>query len=374
MTRNTNAIARLFGIDWPIVLGPFGGMSSVALAGRVSDLGGLGSFGLYGYGADRIHESIAALRAKTDKPFAVNLWVPTGDEVGPAQVDLEDYTSTLAPMFDEVDRPLPTLPSAFLPEFDEQIAAVLEERPAAVSFVYGVPPADVVEAAHAEGIRVVGTATTVDEARALAAGGVDTVVANGAEAGGHRVSFLRPPEQSLVGSFSLIPQVADAVEVPVIAAGGVADGRGVRAAFALGASAVQVGTAFLRTRESAANPGYRQAIADADPDATVLTRAMSGRLARGIPNRAMRDIEASGRIAPFPAQNWLTGQFRAPAGRDDRAELQSLWAGQSASLTRYDDADDVFGALSAHVPSDDRPPGRPSGSGRRALPRPTRRA
>lgn len=350
-----NELTRLFGIEWPMVLGPFGGMSSVELTARVSTRGGLGSYGLYGYTPDRIHETAAALRAGTDRPFALNLWLPTGDEVAPGQVDLAEYTEALAPMFDEVGVPLPDPPATFLPEFGDQFEAVLAERPAVVSFVYGVPPAEVVDAAHGAGIRVVGTATTVAEARALDAGGVDAIVANGAEAGGHRVSFLRPAEQSLIGNFALVPQVVDAVSVPVVAAGGVGDPRAVRAAFALGAAGVQVGTAFLRTRQSAANPGYREAITSAAPEATVLTRAMSGRLARGLPNRATRAVEASGRIAPFPAQNWLTGRFRSAAARADQAQLQSLWAGQSASLTRGDDADEVFSRLATGVPTEHGP-------------------
>jgi nitronate monooxygenase len=165
------------------------------------------------------------------------------------------------------------------------------------------------------------------------------------------VSFLEPAEKSLVGTFSLIPQVVDAVDVPVIAAGGIADRRGVAAAFALGASGVQVGTAFLRTRESAASEAHRRAIAEANDTDTVLTRAMSGRLARGIPNRAMRAIETSGLIAPFPAQNWLTGVFRAEAGRRGHGELQSLWAGQSAGLSTRETAAEVFLELQAGIPA-----------------------
>src|SRR5690606_38191965 len=152
--------------------------------------------------------------------------------------------------------------------------------------------AEVVDEAHRRGVRVVGTATTAAEAIALAAGGVDAIVASGAEAAGHRVSFLRAPEASLVGSFSLIPQVVDAVDVPVIAAGGIADARGVAAAFALGASGVQVGTAFLHTRQSAATDGHRAAIRSTRAEESVLTTAMSGRLARGAANQAVRTLEA----------------------------------------------------------------------------------
>lgn len=153
-----------------------------------------------------------------------------------------------------------------------------------------------------------------------------------------------------MGTFALVPQVADAVQVPVLAAGGIADRRGVAAAFALGASGVQVGTAFLRTDQSAASDAYRRMIMQASAHATVLTRAMSGRLARGIPNRAVRTIEAGGAVAPFPVQNWLTGRFRAEAGRRGLAELQSLWAGQAAALARWADADAVFDELAAGLP------------------------
>lgn len=348
----TGDIRDLLAIDAPVVLGPFGGMSSVELTSQVSELGGLGSFGLYGYGADRIHHTATELRARTNRPFALNLWIPTGEEVRPDDVELGHYTDAMAPLFAEVDAPVPHAPRAFLPDFGEQFDAVLAQRPEVISFVYGVPSAEVVDAAHTADIRLLGTATTVAEARALQAAGIDAIVATGLEAGGHRVSFLRPAEQSLIGGLALIPQIVDAVTVPVVAAGGIADRRGVAAAFALGASAVQVGTAFLRTHQSAANDAYRHAITATAAESTVLTRAMSGRLARGIPNRAMRVLETSGRIAPFPAQNWLTGQFRAAAARQDIAELQSLWAGQAAPLATKSEAAEVFTELMAGVPDD----------------------
>ena len=332
------------------MLGPFGGLSSIQLTAAVSELGGLGSYGLYGYSAQRIHETIAQLRAATARPFAVNLWLPTGDEVMPGQFDLAPSVAALAPLFAAAGVEPPSAPTAYLPPIAEQLEAVLEAAPAVLSVVFGVPDEQLVEAARERGIRIVGTATSVAEARALDAAGVDAIVATGAEAAGHRVSFLRRAEDSLVGTFALVPQVVDAVSVPVIAAGGIADRRGVAAAFALGASGVQVGTAFLRTRQSAATEAHRAAIAAAADTDTVLTRAMSGRLARGIPNRAMRTIETSGIIAPFPAQNWLTGVFRAEAGRRGDGDLLSLWAGQSAALAVHDDADDVLRELQAGVP------------------------
>lgn len=338
------------GVDVPIVLGPFGGASSVELTALVSENGGLGSYGLYGYSAERIAETVARLRGATTRAFAVNLWLPTGDEVTPDDVDLQPFLDALTPLYDELGVGEPSPPAAFLPAFDAQLDAVLDAGPAVVSFVYGVPAPSVIDRAHRRGIRVLATATTVAEARALDDAGVDAIVASGMEAAGHRVSFLAPAEQSLVGVLALVPQVVDAVRVPVIAAGGIADRRGVAAAFALGASGVQVGTAFLRTRQSAVPESHRTAIAAASDTGTVLTRAMSGRLARGIPNRAMREIETTGVVAPFPAQNWLTGVFRRAAAEQDRGELLSLWAGQASALATREDAAEVFAELRRGVP------------------------
>lgn len=354
MTDRSTDLASMLGISHPIVLGPFGGLSSVELTAAVSELGGLGSFGLYGYDAGRIAEAVAAIRTATSRPFNLNVWLPLTDAptdvpLGPG--DYEASVDALRPFFDEVGLPAPTQPPAhYLPTFDEQWDAVLEARPSVASFVFGVPPSEVVESARARGIRLVGTATSVDEAVALEESGVDAIVATGLEAGGHRVSFLRQPERSLVGSISLIPQVVDSVSVPVIAAGGIADRRGVAAAFALGAAGVQVGTAFLRTRQSATNDAHRAAIAATAAHETVLTRAMSGRLARGAANRVVREIEDRGVIAPFPVQNWMTGKFRVEAIRQGRADLQSLWMGQSAPLAVHDDVRDVYEELAAGIP------------------------
>jgi nitronate monooxygenase len=208
-----------------------------------------------------------------------------------------------------------------------------------------------VDEANRRGIVLVGTATTVAEAVALEAGGVDAVVASGMESGGHRVSFLKPAADSLVGTFALVPQVVDAVSIPVIAAGGIADRRGYAAALALGADAVQVGTAFLATRESAAVPAYRALLHSPAARETVLTRALSGRLARGIPNRFIAELAAAeAGIAPFPVQNWLTGRFRPQAAAQGNTELMSLWAGQSASLIRHESAADVLAELLAGSP------------------------
>lgn len=344
-------LRALFGVDVPVVLGPFGGLSSVALTSAVSEAGGLGSYGLYGYDGERIRATAASLREATSAPFAFNIWLPMGDEVEPgAQHSV--FAQALQPFYEAVGVDVPAKPERYLPPLDEQLDAIWDARPAVLSVVYGVPEPEIIEEAHRRGIRVVGTATTVAEAVALDEGGVDAIVATGFEAAGHRVSFLGKAEDSLVGSLALIPQVVDAVSVPVIAAGGISDRRGVAAAFALGAQGVQVGTAFLATAESAANDAHRAAIRTTPAEATVLTRAMSGRLARGVRNRTVRAIEASGFIAPFPAQNWLTGRFRAAAGEQGLREMQSLWLGQAAPLARWDAAADVFAELAAGVPTE----------------------
>lgn len=343
---HSTRFTSLVGIQHPIVLGPFGGLSSVQLAATVSNGGGLGSFGLYGYTADRIHSTAAAIRELTGRPFNLNLWLPVPGEVeySPTDDEFASALTALAPYFEELGLPLPSRPDRFLPSLDEQLSATLDARPAVLSVVFGVPSPGLIAAAHERGILVIGTATTVDEALALNAAGVDAVVATGSEAGGHRVSFLRRAEDSLVGTFALVPQVRDAVGVPVIAAGGIADARGVRAALQLGADAVQVGTAFLRTRQSAASEAHRAALAGPNARHTVLTRALSGRLARGIPNRVVREITEP---TPFPLQNWLTGQFRPTAAEQGNVELLSLWAGQAAPLATEDDAEALLRALVA---------------------------
>ncbi|MCO4237470.1 NAD(P)H-dependent flavin oxidoreductase [Pseudarthrobacter raffinosi] len=361
-----NRITELFGTDVPVVLGPFGGVSSVELTAAVSEGGGLGSYGLYGYGADAIRNTAAELRKTTAKPFALNLWIPTGDEATSLpQADFDHYLETLKPYFDELGLPLPHMPDRYLPNYEEQVEASLEAGPAVVSFVFGVPAPELVEEAHRRGIVLVGTATTVAEAIALETGGVDAVVASGMESGGHRVSFLKPAEESLIGTFALVPQVVDAVDIPVIAAGGVADRRGYAAARALGADAVQVGSAFLATRESAAVPEYRAILHSPAARETVLTRALSGRLARGIPNRIIAELSVAklseaklaagglseAGIAPFPVQNWLTGRFRPQAAALGNTELMSLWAGQATPLIRHDSAADVLAELLAGSPA-----------------------
>ncbi|WP_223807159.1 NAD(P)H-dependent flavin oxidoreductase [Montanilutibacter psychrotolerans] len=333
----TDAMRRL-GLRLPIVQGPFGGgLSSVELTTAVSDAGGLGSFGAHHLDAAGIDDTASAIRARSAGPFALNLWVPFEDSEAP-DVDDEQfarYVALLQPYFDELGVPAPQRPARYMPRFDEQVDAVLAARPAVFSFVFGIPPEDVLRRCRDLSITTLGAATTPDEAVALAQAGVDMIVATGFEAGGHRVSFLRPAEESLTGTFALVPQVVDAVDCPVIAAGGIGDGRGLVAAMALGAQAVQIGTAFLACSESNASDVHRRRLFSGDARHTALTRAFSGRLARGIRNRLMDELaDHATELAPYPVQNWLTGRFKSEAVAQDRPDLMSLWSGQAAPLLR----------------------------------------
>jgi nitronate monooxygenase len=210
----------------------------------------------------------------------------------------------------------------------------------------GMLPAAAIAAIQAKGLVLAGTATTVDEAVALERAGVDLVVAQGSEAGGHRGTFDdAKADSSLVGTLALVPQIVDAVRVPVVASGGIMDGRGIAAALALGAGAAQLGTAFLTCDEAGVPDAYKQAILDAHEDETRVTRAFSGRAARGIVNRFMREIDAAGDVLPFPLQNALTRPLRTAAATQGRAEFLSLWAGQGVRMARRQTAADLVAAL-----------------------------
>jgi nitronate monooxygenase len=345
MSWRTSRITQLLGLDLPIIQGPFGGgLSSVQLASCVSAAGGLGSFGAHHLTGDEIIDIARAIKSHTAKPFALNLWLPfDNSQVQPSQEEFNRYLLPLAPYFAELNLPLPKLPKTFIPDFTEQLQAVLAAAPAVLSFVFGVPSAWVVEQCRSRGIKIIGTATTVDEALVLEQGGVDAIVASGFEAGGHRVAFLRPAEESLIGTFSLIPQVVDAVKIPVIAAGGIADGRAIAAAFNLGAHAVQIGTAFLACNESGTSDLHRAQLFGPQARHTQLTCAFSGRLARGIHNRFM--LEQSTSPAPYPIQNWLTSKLKQAATAQGRPDLMSLWCGQSAGLLKHNNAAQLMASL-----------------------------
>lgn len=346
--RTTRFTERL-GLAYPIVQGPFGGgLSSPSLAAAVSNRGGLGSYGGQGHSPERIREVAAAIRGLTDRPFAMNLWVSTEDPGARAVTEaaFRDALTPLLPLYGELGVDPPAYAPLPPPPFDRQAEALIAERVPAFSFIFGVPDAAVLADCRARGIATLGTATTVAEAVALDEAGVDVVVASGLEAGGHRASFLASAEASLTGTFALVPLVVDAVRAPVVAAGGIADGRGVTAALALGAAGVQVGTAFLACEESNAAPGHKDALFAARAGDTLLTRAFSGRLARGLRNRLAEHLASTAPL-PYPVQGELLAPLRREALARNRTDLVSLWAGQAAPLVRHRRAADVFDALVA---------------------------
>lgn len=338
-----------FGLRWPIVQGPFGGgLSTTRLAAAVASAGGLGSYGAHMLAPDAILGVAAEIRAQTDGAFALNLWVSDHDPGGeaPSRATFDALVRRFAPYFRELGIDPPEPPEQYHPRFRDQIDAVLEARPPVFSFVFGIPSPSILAACRQRGIATIGAATTLAEARALDEAGVDAIVATGFEAGGHRPSFLERAEDSLMGTFVLTPLVADRVRVPVIAAGGIADRRGLDAAQVLGAAAVQIGTAFLACEESGASPAHRALLFDAAAERTTLTRAFTGRLARGVRNRWTDEIAATlGEPAAFPIQSWFVGRLKHAAIAAGRTDLVSLWGGQVAPQLRHHSAAELMTSL-----------------------------
>ena len=332
MPTETDLLTRLH-LKNPIIQAPMaGGGDTPALVAAVSNAGGLGSIGAAYLTPERITETAGAVRAATDRPYAINIFAPMPT---PERPDPDPALDRVAPFYAELGLDRPAAPEAAADSFDDLLAACLETDAAVFSFTFGIPPAAAIEAIKARGMAVLGTATTVAEAVALERAGVDAVIAQGSEAGGHRGTFEGSFEQALVGTIALVPQIADAISLPVIASGGIMDGRGIAAALALGATAAQMGTAFLVCEEAGVPDAYKSAILEAQESDTRLTRAFSGRPARGIVNRFMQAVEdpdAAPAVLPFPYQNALTRPLRTAAGQAGRAEFLSLWAGQGLGM------------------------------------------
>ena len=321
------------------------GATSPELVAAVSNAGGLGSLGGALLGPDDLRRAIGEIRRLTDRPFNVNLFAwrdpdePGATALGALDAALRPYRARVG-LPDDAALPLPPSPSALL---EQQLAVVCEEAVPVFSFTFGIPPLDGVKET---GAVIAGTATTVEEAAALEDAGVDVVVAQSAEAGGHRGSFLAPFEESMVGGLALIPQVVDRVRVPVVAAGGIMDGRGIAAALALGAQGVQLGTAFLACAESAAHPLHKTALGRTRDSDTCVTTVYSGRPARAVRTPFIADLEAH-LSAPldFPLQYARTGPIHYAAAAKGDDELMFLLAGQAAGLARSLGAGELVEAL-----------------------------
>ncbi len=345
-----NSFMQRLALRHPIIQAPMaGGGDTPELVAAVCEAGALGFIGGAYLTPSQLREVVREVRVRTSRPFGINLFapLPVSNELSDPRLALERVT----PFYVELGLTPPALSTISTVQplpFDEQLSAALASGASAFSFTFGILPPYVIDAIKARGMFLIGTATTVEEAKALQKAGVDAVVAQGSEAGGHRGTFLGGFEGALVGTMALVPQVVDAVKVPVIASGGIMDGRGIGAAFALGASAVQMGTAFLTCDEAGIPEAHKKRILEAGEQETRLTRAFSGRLARGIVNRFMTEFDqpgASETILPFPLQNALTRPLRNAAAKQDRAEYLSLWAGQGIRMARRQSA----GALVAKL-------------------------
>ncbi|MCL6452413.1 MAG: nitronate monooxygenase [Alicyclobacillus sp.] len=351
------ALTRLLGIEYPIIqAGMAGGPTTPALVAAVSEAGGLGSIGAGYLTPDALGTQIEAVRGLTARPFCVNLFVPQRPEVdadgaAAAQDWLNGVRERLglspaaAPSAVELQRMLDDSAA----RFDAQVEVAVAARVPVIQVTFGAPEPALVDRLHDAGIRVLGSATSVSEAIALEAVGVDAITVQGSEAGGHRGTFLGSELSALVGTMALVPQAVDRVRVPVVAAGGIMDGRGIVAALALGASGVQMGTAFLACAESGAHPLHKAAVLACEDTGTVLTNIFSGKLARGIRNELTEAGAAGVPVAPYPIQNQFTQDIRKASAAQRDAGYLSMWAGQAAGLARSVSAAEQMAQLVAEV-------------------------
>jgi len=349
MPLTQTTFTRAFDLRLPIIQAPMlGGATTPELVAAVCAAGGMGSFAAAASAPRAIADGVARIRALTDRPFSVNLFVLDTPKPTPQQV--ARAIELLAPFRAELGLP-PGQPLArYCEPFEDQFEAVVEAAPALATFTFGLLDVARVERLHARGCKVMGSATNVAEARAWAGVGADYICAQGAEAGGHRGTFIGKYEDSLIGTIALVPQIVDAVGVPVVAAGGIMDGRGIAAALMLGAAAAQLGTAFLTCPEAAIHPGWKQLLRESPDTSTQVTLAFSGRMARGINNDFMRRLAAQQHELPaYPVQNALTAELRAAAGRAGRTEYLSLWAGQGLAMGRGLPAAELMARLEAEL-------------------------
>ncbi|WP_336703037.1 nitronate monooxygenase [Chryseobacterium indologenes] len=346
---NKNRITELLGIEYPILQGPFGGgLSTVALTTTVSNLGGLGGFGAYTLSPQEIYDIHKAIQSKTDQPYNLNLWVNDHDIIDKEHTK-EQYqkaVETFKPYFDLLNMDIPEAPPTFESRFQNQLEVVLDIKPKVFSFMFGLLDENIIQELHRQGTVVLGNATTLDEAIALEKTGVDAIVASGFESGGHRPSFLDQAELSTTGTFALIQLIKDRVKIPVVAAGGIANGRSIAGAFKLGADAVQIGTAFLATEESGALPIHKEFLFSDAAKSTTLSRAYTGRLGRGITTKITRDLlAATDKTLPFPLQTHFMGTLRKAALEQQKNDLVFFWSGQIAPLLKHKKASTLMLSL-----------------------------
>jgi nitronate monooxygenase len=327
-------ILELLDIEHPIIQAPMAGASDVELVQAVSNAGALGSFGAAGTPPDRLRSIVRAIRERTDRAFNVNLFSSETEDFDRSARPGPRLARRLADYHAEMGLGVVPEPEPMLGPAAQQLGVLIEEGVPVISFHFGADRESVAKAKRA-GAKVLCSATTVAEAKMLEDVGVDAVIAQGAEAGGHRGTFRGDYRSALIGTLALVPQVVDAVSIPVIAAGGIMDGRGLVACLALGASAVQMGTAFLGSPETPIPDAWRVSLRRADAEATTVTVALSGKPARGIRNRYIDEIEGLDEpLLPYPAQYSVARELRKAAIERGDPRFMAMWAGQGVALVR----------------------------------------
>ncbi|NHM07595.1 nitronate monooxygenase [Flavobacterium sp. CYK-4] len=340
---NKNKVREMLSIKYPLFQGPFGGgYSTPSLVSKVSNLGGLGGYGAYQLTPERIKAVIQEIKQLTNKPFNINLWVNDADADN--EISDELYSLIVAnykEYFDLLNVPIPDKPKPVAKQFEKQVEMVLSQEVPVFSFVFGIPNPTILREFKRRGIKTIGAATTLEEGLLLEETDVDLIVASGFEAGGHRPSFLLPVEESYRGTFVLVQQLAKRISKPIIAAGGITNGSAASAALTLGASGVQVGTAFLACEESGITEDYRNVLFSQRANNTILTKDFTGRIGRGIPGILTEQVKLD-RTLPFPIHSQFIAPLRKAALEQGKLDLIPFWAGQNVSEIEFRKAAMVF--------------------------------
>ncbi|MGG3626331.1 nitronate monooxygenase [Bacillus gobiensis] len=346
---NDNLVTQRLKIEYPIIqAGMAGGITTPDLVAAVSNSGGLGTLGAGYMSSDEVAVNIQKIKQLTSNSFGVNVFIPEYPEV--KKEEIEEANKLLDPFRKELQIKTKNIPEQSESLFEKQMEVILEQRVPVCSFTFGIASKELIRDLKKENITVIGTATTVEEAMINEEKGVDLIVVQGSEAGGHRGTFSVPFENAMIGTMALIPQAADHIHTPIIAAGGIMDGRGVLASQVLGAQGVQMGTAFVTCLESGAKKQHKEAILNTSEEKAVMTSAFSGKPARGIDNQFIQAMKGhEDKLLAYPAQNTLTNDIRKEAAKQNRPEWMSMWSGQAPRLSKNKSARDIMSEIVSQV-------------------------